>query len=89
MIYELDKNHILVFEIESSENIISKDLINKITFSNVKNYANNITKEKVLKRFSSYKKDKVDEINIKLPNTKLWFIILTLWTKKARLLLSL
>lgn len=69
MIYELDKNHILVFEIESSENIISKDLINKITFSNVKNYANNITKEKVLKRFSSYKKDKVDEITIKLPNT--------------------
>ena len=69
MIYELDKNHILVFEIESSENIISKDLINKITFSNVKNYANNITEEKVLKRFSSYKKDKVDEITIKLPNT--------------------
>ena len=68
MIYELDKNHILVFEIESSENTIPKDLINAITFSNVKNYANNITKDRVLKRFSSYKKDKVDEITIKLPN---------------------
>ena len=32
MIYELDKNHILVFEIESSENTIPKDLINAITF---------------------------------------------------------
>ena len=67
-IRKLLKNHILVFEIESSENTIPKDLINAITFSNVKNYANNITKDRVLKRFSSYKKDKVDEITIKLPN---------------------
>lgn len=66
MIYELDKNHILIFKLESSENKIPEELINKISFSNVKNYANNITKEKVLKRFSSYKKDMVDEITIKL-----------------------
>ena len=66
MIYELDKNHILVFKIESSENVIPKEFINSITINKVQNYANNITKEKVLKRYSSYNKDKVDEITIKL-----------------------
>ncbi len=69
MIYELDKNHILLIKIESSEQTIPKDFIDKIEFSNVNNYANNITEEKVLKRFSSYKKDKVDEITIKLNET--------------------
>ena len=64
VIYELDNNHILVYKINSEDNVITKKLIEKLKFSDVKNYANYIPQEKKLKRFSSSKK--VDEVTLNI-----------------------
>ena len=74
IIYEIDKNHVLIFKLESKNNKIPKELINKIKFVDAINYSSNITKEikdnkliSTLKRFTDYAKTKYEEITIKLP----------------------
>ena len=74
LVYEINKNHIVVIKIESVDNKISKQLIDKIKIKKATNYSryisNEIEDEKkvaVLKRFSDYKRTKYDEIKIKLP----------------------
>ena len=64
MIYELNNNHILVFKIDAKDNVIPEELLSKLEFSNVKNYANYIPKEKVLKRFNTT--NTVDEIKLNI-----------------------
>ena len=74
LIYELDKNHILLFKLVAVDNTIPKDMIDKIKVSKVENYSSNIeikTKDNKLigelKRFNDFKKEKYDLITLKLP----------------------
>ena len=74
IIYEIDKNHILIFKVESTNNKIPKELLDKIKFVEAINYSSNITSEiksdrlvSVMKRFTDYTKTKYEEYTIKLP----------------------
>lgn len=75
LIYALDRNHILTMTISSSGVGIPKDLIEMFKINSSKNYASYIKIEKqdnnligILKRFTDYNKDKVDEITLKVPD---------------------
>lgn len=74
LIYELDSNHILLFEIKSNKSKISKDLINNIKLNSATNYASYVTKNIVdgyligeLKEFYNYNKDTIRFVTLKLP----------------------
>lgn len=74
IIYELDKNHVLLFKLESADNKIPKEFLDKIKFIEAVNYSSNITSEikdnrlvSVMKRFTDYTKEKYEEYTIKLP----------------------
>ena len=75
LIYELDNNHILLIKITSSEQNISKKLIDTIKVIKTKNYASYINNKKEddmivseLKKFTDYNYNKYDSIIIKIPN---------------------
>lgn len=75
LVYALDKNHILIFEISSSDVSIPEKLINMIEISEVKNYSSYINSKKengyllsTLKRYSDYSKDNVEEITLRVPD---------------------
>ena len=74
IIYEIDKNHVLIFKLESTDNKIPKEFLDKIKFIDAINYSSNITSEikdnrlvSVMKRFTDYTKTKYEEYTIKLP----------------------
>lgn len=74
IIYELDSNHILLFEIKASETKIPKDLIDNINLKSSKNYASYITRNIVdgyligeLKEYLDYNNDSSRFITLKLP----------------------
>lgn len=76
IVYEINKNHIVVIKLESVDNKIPEKLLDKIKIKKATNYSryisNEIEDEKqvaVLKRFSDYKKVNYDEIKIKLPTS--------------------
>lgn len=74
LIYELDSNHILLFEIKGTKNKIPKDLIDNIKLNSSKNYASYITKNIVdgyligeLKEYPNYNKDSIRLVTLKIP----------------------
>lgn len=74
LIYELDSNHILLFEIKGTKNKIPKDLIDNIKLNSSKNYASYITKNIVdgyligeLKEYPNYNKDLIRLVTLKIP----------------------
>ena len=74
LIYELDSNHILLFEIEATKNKIPKDLIDNIKLNSSKNYASYVTKNVVdgyligeLKEYPNYNKDSIRFVTLKIP----------------------
>lgn len=75
LIYELNKNHLFLVEIEASNTPISKELIDAIKVTEIKNYSSYIKREiidnKLILRlksyFDAYTKDKIMEIVVKLP----------------------
>ena len=74
LIYELDSNHILLFEIKATKNKIPKDLIDNIKLNSSKNYASYITKNIVdgyligeLKEYPNYNKDSIRFVTLKIP----------------------
>ncbi|MEE3343007.1 MAG: hypothetical protein VZS44_02840 [Bacilli bacterium] len=75
LIYALNNNHIFVIKIEGDDLAITKKLIDNIKFIKKSNYASYIKIEKednyligILKRFDSYKRDKMDYITIRVPD---------------------
>ena len=75
IVYELSNNRIFVVEISSKGIGITKKLINMIKIIKSENIASNIIVEKndgkligKLKRFIDYKKEKIEEITLKLPD---------------------
>jgi hypothetical protein len=74
VIYELDANHILLFEIKSTDSKIPRELINKIKLNSSKNYANYVERKVVdekligeLKEYTTYSRDKVRTVTLKIP----------------------
>lgn len=74
LIYELDSNHILLFEIKATKNKIPKELIDNIKLNSSKNYASYITKNIVdgyligeLKEYPNYNKDSIRFVTLKIP----------------------
>lgn len=74
LIYELDSNHILLFEIKATKNKIPKDLIDNIKLNSSKNYASYITKNIIdgyligeLKEYPNYNKDSIRLVTLKIP----------------------
>lgn len=75
LIYALNKNHILVIKIASSDLNIPEKLVKMIKINNLKNYSSYVERNirdgfliGELKRFTDSNKDKVDNITIKLPD---------------------
>lgn len=74
LIYELDSNHILLFEIKASKTKIPKELVDNIKLNTSKNYASYITKTIVddkligeLKEFTDYNRDSIRLVILKIP----------------------
>lgn len=74
LIYELDSNHILLFEIKATKTKIPKDLIDNIKINSSKNYASYITKNIIdgyligeLKEYPNYNKDSIRLVTLKIP----------------------
>lgn len=74
LIYELDSNHILLFEIKATKTKIPKVLIDNIKINSSKNYASYITKNIIdgyligeLKEYPNYNKDSVRLVTLKIP----------------------
>ena len=74
IIYEVDKNHCISFEIVANDVKIPKELIDNIKIKSVKNYASYIKRTiaddkliGILKDFVDYEKEKTRTITLKLP----------------------
>lgn len=74
LIYELDSNHILLFEIKANKTKIPKDLIDNIKLNSSQNYASYITKNIIdgyligeLKEYPNYNKDSIRSVTLKIP----------------------
>lgn len=75
LVYALNKNHVFVVKITSSKVGIPEKLVNLVKIKRSKNYASYVKGVKSdnylvgeLKRFNDYKKEKIDNITIKLPD---------------------
>lgn len=76
LIYSLNRNHILIFTINSTGSPITKKLLDSIKIKSITNYSS-YTKNKIdsgyrvaeLKKYIGYEKDKVNNIIIKLPES--------------------
>lgn len=76
IIYSLNKNHILVISVSTSDIPITEKLIKSIVVKNIENYSSytkSIIKDNYLnaelKRYNGYDKNNILKINIKLPDT--------------------
>jgi len=74
LVYEIDSSHILTIEIEARNQKIPKELIDKIQVNSYTNYSSYVKKDVkdgyfvgALKHYMDYNKDKVEIINLKLP----------------------
>lgn len=74
LVFALNKDHILTIKIESTQVTIPKKLIDMIEINDSKNYASYIKVNKnkgnlitTLKRFTDYKKEKIEEITLTIP----------------------
>lgn len=75
LIFELNKNHIMLIEIKATGTAITQKLIDSIKIDEIKNYSSYVINSKdndylvsELKRFDGYDKKKITQINVKVPN---------------------
>lgn len=75
LMYALDKNHLLLIEIESSKVGIPKELIDMINIESSNNYSSFITSKKEngyiiseLKRNKDYSSEEIEQIKLKVPD---------------------